>query len=288
MRTYRLHDTSWSRIVSLRAQQPEAIVERLATRRRVDTPTTSDGRLVLLSCNQRVDPRSGAYVDRRQLLDRIVEALSIPQVDGVVASADLLEELTLLNVLERKLAFCSATGATRVGVGVSGATIVANNFDGAMISQRWEPTGFPHEASPACATSDVADFASLGLPTLFDLRIAHPPTESELDSAWSDWVEPLHATTAALATGAGVWISVPTVRGLPYLAEASGFPMLVRDTDVPISPAAWSGFFASELPETIRGTIAGSSALFPIEGTVAEATQTIANSVRSTQATQAA
>jgi hypothetical protein len=289
MRAYRLHNASWSRIVTHRVRRPEAIAVRLSSRRRPDHPVPSDGQLVLLTCNHGRDPRTGTAVDRRELLDRIVEALSIPEVDGVIASADLLEELTLLNVLEHRLAFCSTSGDRRVGAlaghgtlpnGISSATIAASHFDGVQLSQSWGPAGAITASQPWVVAADVAELAAHHLPTILDLKIGYPPGGSEFDTAWGDWIGPIHATAASMATGAGVWITVPAINGLAHLAEATGFPILLRDTDVPISASAWAGLFQSELPLTVRGMVPGVSALFPLEGTVAEATAAIARAVR--------
>ena len=289
MRAYRLHAASWSRIVTHRVRRPEAIADRLLSRRRPDQSVPNDGQMVLLTCNHQVDPRTGTPVDRRELLDRIIEALSIPEVDGVVASADLLEELTLLNMLEHRFAFCSASGDPHVGAisglggscgGVATSTIAASRFDGALLSQRWGATGPPQASQPWCVAADVAEFAAHALPTILDLCITDPDGRPEFDTTWTDWIEPLHATTSALATGVGVWITVPAISGLAHLAEATSFPVLMRDTDVPIRPEAWESFFQTDLPLTIRGMIPGVSALFPLEGSVAEATAVIARSVR--------
>lgn len=289
MRAYRLHTASWSRIVTHRVRRPESLAERLTSRRRPMQPVPADGQLVLLACNHRIDPRSDTVVDRRELLDRIIEALSIPEIDGVIASADLLEELTLLNVLEHRLAFCTASGDPYIGAvsgspascgGVSSATIVASCFDGAVLSRRWGDETTLRTSQPWSVAADVAEFAAHRLPTIVDLTLRDPDGRDEFDTPWTDWIEPLHTTTSGLATGAGLWITVPAIDGLAHLAEATGFPVLIRDTDVPILPAAWGGFFGSELPLTIRGMIPGVSALFPLEGSVAEATAGIARSVR--------
>lgn len=289
MRAYRLHTASWSRIVTQRVRRPETIADRLSSRRRPEQPVPTDGQLVLITCNHKIDPRTGDHIDRRELLDRIIEALSIPEVDGVVASADLLEELTLLNVLEHRLAFCTASGDPYVGAtsglasagtGLSSATIATSRFDGAQLTQRWGAAGTLRASQPWSIAADVAELAAYNLPTILDLRITDPRGRAEFDTTWSEWIEPLHATTSALSTGAGVWLTVPAISGLAHLAEATGFPVLMRDTDVPIHPTAWQGFFAEDLPLTIRGMMPGVSALFPLEGSVAEATATIARSVR--------
>jgi hypothetical protein len=289
MRAYWLNTASWSRIVTHRVGHPGTIADRLSSRRRLDDLVPIDGQLVLITCDQRTDPRTALPVERRELLDRIIEALSIPEVDGVIASADLLEELTLLNVLENRLAFCTASGDPYVGAvngpgssggGVASSTIVASHFDGAFLSQGWGAASSLHASQSWRVAADVAELGAHELPTIMDLCIADPEGRSESDTKWSDWIEPLHATTSALAAGAGVWLTVPAITGLAHLAEVTGFPVLMRDTDVPIHPSAWQSFFETDLPLTIRGMIPGVSALFPLEGSVAEATATIARSVR--------
>lgn len=289
MRAYWLHTASWSRIVTHRVRRPESIGARLVSRRRPDEPVPADGQLVLLSCSHTVDPRTGEPVDRRELLDRIIEALSIPEVDGVVAPAEILEELTLLNVIEHRLAFCNAATDPQVAPvsgnasllgGVPTATIAASNFDGGVLSQHWIANGSSHTSQSRGVAGRAVELAAHGLPLVVDLRVTNRQSDSEFDTHWSEWIDPLHATSSAMATGSGVWVAVPAISGVTHLAKATGFPMLIRDTDLPIQPDAWQSFFDGELPLTIRGMVLGASALFPVEGTVAEATGVIARAVR--------
>ena len=58
-----------------------------------------------------------AMADRRSLLSRLVEALQHPDVDGVLGTPDIIEELLLLGVLEDKVVI----GSMNRG-GLDGAT----------------------------------------------------------------------------------------------------------------------------------------------------------------------
>ena len=51
--------------------------------------------------------RADAMADRTDLLDRLVTALARPGVDGLLATADIAEDLLLLGALEDKLVFAS-------------------------------------------------------------------------------------------------------------------------------------------------------------------------------------
>lgn len=165
-------------------------------------------------------------------------------VDGVIASPDLLEELTLLNVLEHRLAF---------------ATHPSTLFDGLLVFQ----------------TADIDP----AFPAIVQLA-KDDAIQPEAEASWTAWIDELQRVSSTTATGAGLWLSLPPVRGFVNLAEASGFPVLIRDVDVPIDPVAWVDFFQAVLPDTVRGIVLGVSALFPHQRSVADATATIASSAR--------
>src|SRR6185503_6948647 len=75
-----------------------------------------------------------AMADRRQLLDRLVVALSRPDVDGVLGSPDIVEELLLLGTLEDKVVI----GSMNRG-GLDGATWTMDDrftgYDAATIAE---------------------------------------------------------------------------------------------------------------------------------------------------------
>lgn len=271
MRAYRLHDTSWQRIITARVRRPQTLALRLGSRRRRDIEIPVDGRLVLVAANHTTDPRTGGPVDRRELLDRLIEALSVDTVDGVVASADLLEELTLLNTLERRLAVC-ATGA---GCGTYPDVVVGNGFDAG-----WVRGCNRDRVRLAEIRDEVAGLHRSGVPALVDIVLDDGDSTHEYETDWRDWLEPLSVASSMMATGQGVWFTLPAVTGIGRLTAQSGFPILLRDTDVPLDPAAWAELFAEPLPLTVRGMILGASALFPMSVSVAEATATLATAVR--------
>jgi DhnA family fructose-bisphosphate aldolase class Ia len=94
-------------ITELRVNRPEAIEEE--ARRRLKRPQIApDGKLVLAAVDH---PARGvteirgdklAMGDRWQFLARVRRVLQDPNLDGVVASSDILDELFLLSCLERR------------------------------------------------------------------------------------------------------------------------------------------------------------------------------------------
>ena len=103
---------SIAEINEVRIREPERIAEllRSRTRRPLCGP---DGRLMIVACDHpargalSASGRPQAMADRTELLDRLVTALARPGVDGLLATADIAEDLLLLGALEDKVVFAS-------------------------------------------------------------------------------------------------------------------------------------------------------------------------------------
>src|SRR6476469_1259564 len=104
-----LDDAAYARILQARLSEPQSLRRALADRpRRPLLP--DDQRLVVLAADHTArgmvaagsDPLAAA--DRRGLLSRLLIGLENPLVDGVMASADILEELAILGALDHRLA----------------------------------------------------------------------------------------------------------------------------------------------------------------------------------------
>ena len=126
----------------------------------------------------------------------------------------------------------------------------------------------------------VSELQQTGVPALIDLVQAPDAELPEFETDWRDWVEPFQNVSRSVSTGAGVWFTLPSIVGMSSLARLTAFPVLVRDTDVPIDPSAWATLFERHLPLTVRGMVIGASGLFPMSDSVAVATESIAESVR--------
>ena len=104
-----LTDERWAELIATRAEQPGLALERLRTRPR--RPLLTDGRLFVVAADHSARGMLGvpgdafAMADRRRTLDALMTALAFDDVDGVLASADIMEELALLGALDGKLAF---------------------------------------------------------------------------------------------------------------------------------------------------------------------------------------
>jgi hypothetical protein len=98
---------AFDEITELRIHRP-GLIEQEARRRKKRARLAPDGRLVLVAVDHtargvtRIRDNELAMGDRYQLLARTRCVLADQNLDGVVASSDVLEELFLLNYLERR------------------------------------------------------------------------------------------------------------------------------------------------------------------------------------------
>src|SRR5690606_25001972 len=120
----RLTDAQWTDLLRVRATDPSAVTRAYAARRRRRS-LLRPGRdtLFLVAADH---PARGALAiggdplamaNRRSLLERLLTALANPEVDGVLASPDVVEELLLLDALHDKVVI----GSMNRG-GLAGAT----------------------------------------------------------------------------------------------------------------------------------------------------------------------
>src|SRR5579871_1103581 len=128
----------------LRARRPELIAARAAERRRRPL-LGADGRLMIVAADHPARGSLGvrgvanAMANRYDLLRRLLVALSRPGVDGLLATADIIEDLLLLGALEDKVVFGSMNRGGLQGASFElddrftaydAATIAAMGLDG--------------------------------------------------------------------------------------------------------------------------------------------------------------
>jgi hypothetical protein len=106
-----MRDELRHRLIEARAHDPGAIAAAAASRPR--RPLLGEtGRLMIIAADHTARGILGvgrdlmAMENRFDLLDRLVVALSRPGVDGVLGTADIIEDLMLLGALDNKIAAC--------------------------------------------------------------------------------------------------------------------------------------------------------------------------------------
>src|SRR5207245_6548870 len=100
-------------ILEARTRRPQTIAEAAARRRRRDSLLGADNQIFIIAADHpargalRAGDRPMAMADRADLLERLCTALSRPGVNGVLGTADVLEDLLLLGALDGRVAIGS-------------------------------------------------------------------------------------------------------------------------------------------------------------------------------------
>ena len=135
-------------------RRPESIAAAAAARRRPTSLTGEHGRMMIIAADHpaRGALRAGAdplaMADRIELLDRVCVALSRPGVNGVLGTADILEDLLLLGALDDKVVVGSMNRGGLAGTAFeiddrftayTAASIAAAGFEGGKMLLRIDP-----------------------------------------------------------------------------------------------------------------------------------------------------
>jgi hypothetical protein len=285
-----VHDEQRRRITDARARNPAAIAEAAAKRQRRPWLGPA-GRLMLIAADHSArgmldaGRRPMAMASRADLLDRILVALARPGVDGVLGTADIIDDLLLLGALEDKVVLGSMNRAGLPGsvfeiddrfTGYSARAIAESRLDGGKMLLRIDPQD-PRTAGAleACAAA-VSDLAEQQLMAVIEPFMAHRVKGKVVNDLSPEAV----IRSVAIASGLGVtsaysWLKIPVVDDMDRIAEAFTLPALLLGGDVGDKPdemfARWRQ--ALTLPN-VYGLVVGRNLLYPPDDNVASAVDT--------------
>ncbi|WP_438303798.1 Cgl0159 family (beta/alpha)8-fold protein [Streptomyces sp. HUAS TT11] len=281
-------------LVRLRAHRPEAVAEAAA--RRARRPLVDDtGRLMIVAADHPargalgVGERRMAMASRADLLERLCLALSRPGVDGVLGTADILDDLLLLGVLDDKIVM----GSMNRG-GLQGASFELDDRFTGHRPKDIERLGFdagklllridyddPGSLNTLESTARVIDeMAERRLPVFVEPFISRRTPEGRLRN---DLGAEAVTRSIAIASGLGgtsayTWLKVPVTADPDDMArvmETSTLPAVLLGGDVgEDQEGAYEKWrHALQLP-TVKGLVVGRSLLYPADGDVAAAVDT--------------
>lgn len=280
-----LTDDRWAALIDQRAEQPQRALEKLRGRTR--RPLLTDGRLFVVAADHSARGMFGvpgepfAMADRRRTLESLLIALASPQVDGVLASADIMEELALLDALDGKLAFGTMNRGGIMGAewelddrmtAYSARSLAANGLDGGKVLLRLADDDAGTAATLEACARAVDECAELGLPIMVEpLPYHHDPT-----SGAAKLLDDEDALLRAVAVGSGLggtstatWLKVPAAKDPARMLACTTLPALILGgspgPDPEATYASWER--AMEVPN-VRGLVVGRSLLYPADGDV--------------------
>ncbi|MGC9378879.1 Cgl0159 family (beta/alpha)8-fold protein [Streptomyces sp. MH13] len=283
-------------LTAVRARHPEAIAEAAA--RRVRRPLIGgSGRLMIVAADHPargalgVGDRRLAMANRADLLERLCTALSRPGVDGVLATADVLEDLLLLGVLENKVVMGSMNRGGLAGAafemddrftGHRAEDIARLRFDAGKLLLRIDYDDPGSLATMESTARAVDAMAARELPVFVEPFISRRVEGRVRNDLSAEAVTRSVAIASGLGgTSAYTWLKLPVTHDpddMGEVLETSTLPAVLLGGDIGGSPADQAAAYerwrkALRLP-TVQGMVVGRSLLYPAEGSVEQAVDT--------------
>ncbi|MEH0416960.1 Cgl0159 family (beta/alpha)8-fold protein [Streptomyces sp. B21-083] len=280
-------------LATVRARHPEAVAEAAA--RRVRRPLIGDsGRLMIVAADHPargalgVGDRRLAMADRTELLERLCVALSRPGVDGVLATADILDDLLLLGVLDGKVVMGSMNRGGLAGAvfemddrftGHRAQDIARLRFDAGKLLLRVNYDDPGSLTTLESAARAVDDMAALQLPLFVE-----PFISRRVDGrVRSDLSAEAVTRSIAIASGLGgtsayTWLKLPVTDDADDMAEVletSTLPAVLLGGEVgDDQDGAYERWRKALRLPTVQGLVVGRSLLYPSSGSVEAAVDT--------------
>ncbi|WP_406165399.1 deoxyribose-phosphate aldolase [Streptomyces sp. NBC_00996] len=280
-------------LVSVRARHPEAIAEAAA--RRVRRPLIGDsGRLMIVAADHPARGALGvgehrlAMANRADLLERLCVALSRPGVDGVLATADILEDLLLLGVLENKVVMGSMNRGGLAGAsfemddrftGHRAEDIERLRFDAGKLLLRIDYDDPGSLETLQTTARAVDDMAARRLPLFVEPFISRRVEGTVRNDLSAEAVTRSIAIASGLGgTSAYTWLKLPVTDDPDDMAEvleASTLPAVLLGGEVGRDQeGAYERWRKALRLPTVQGMVVGRSLLYPAEGGVETAVDT--------------
>ena len=291
-----MHDDQWLGLIDARLKSPNAATKALKKRKRRNL--IRDSQIFIVAADHTARGMLGvgddqfAMADRRKLLDALMIALENPQVDGVLGSADVIDELALLGVLDHKLVF----GTMNRG-GIMGAKwelndrmtaytpqeIASRGLDGGKVLLRLaDDDAGTAPTIEACAKA-VTQMADLKLPIMVE-PLPYTGGNGGPATYLDDNDKLLRAVSIASGLGSSsayTWLKVPAGSQVERMMAATTLPgLILGGTPGPDPDATYASWERAMKVHNVRGLVVGRSLLFPKDGDVAGAIARAARIVR--------
>jgi DhnA family fructose-bisphosphate aldolase class Ia len=285
--------TIMAQITEVRVSAPATIVEMARARARRRQLTT-DGRLMIIAADHpahhdtRVGANPLAMANRHQFLGRILRVLVSPEIDGLLATPDVIEDLLIVDALlvqngAPALLDHKVLVGTLNNAGLAGAIFELNSpitaytprhivelrLDGAKMLLR-ASLDYAETLPTLRATAEAVNaLTDAGVPTFLEpLPVIREDGAFKVQKR-ADLLASLVGVAAALGgSSRHTWLKLPYCEDFAVVAGASSLPILMLGGASLENPAPLLKEFATGMAAgaNVRGAMVGRNVLYP--GTV--------------------
>src|SRR2546423_4937615 len=222
-----------------------------------------------------------AMADRGELLQRLLVALERPGVDGILGTADIVDDLALLGALDGRVVFGSMNRGGLTGyrfelddrfTAYTAEGIADSGLDGGKMMVRVADEAETLRTLAACAHA-IDELSARKLPAMIEVfasEVEDGRVRNRVDA--DSLIRAISIVSGLGTTSAYVWLKLPVVDDLERVMRATSLPTLLLGGDPGGGPAgkfcrlerAWA------VPQ-VRGLVAGRTLLYPRDGDVARA-----------------
>jgi DhnA family fructose-bisphosphate aldolase class Ia len=230
------------KVTETRLLHPEAVA--VAARDRVRRPIVRDDRRLLVIAADHtargvvdIAQDDAAMGNRYDLLERLLTALALPQVDGVLATPDIVEDLLLLGALHDKVVFGSMNrgGHPLTAFEMDDRftayrpdAIAAANLDGGKMLVRIDPDDPASVRTLEACANAVSQLAAHGLVALLEpFIVQREDGHARHDLSTGAVVRSMAIAAALGSTSAYTWLKIPVVEDMDRVAEAATTPLML-------------------------------------------------------------
>lgn len=274
-------------LTEIRARDPLSIARAWDARKGREL-LGNDGRLLIVAADHPARGALGvrgdamAMSNRHDLLERLVTALARPGVDGVLGTADVLDDLLLMGALEGKVVIGSMNRGGLQGAafelddrftGHTVAEMAARGFNGGKTLTRIcleDPGTVATLEATARAVDDLAAHNMIAMVEPF-LSVREAGRVKNLLDPEST-IKSIAIASGLGATSSHTWLKLPVVDQVERVMDSTTLPSLLLGGDPTGDPQdtynAWSRALR---PAPVRGLILGRALLYPQDADVATA-----------------
>jgi len=279
-------------LLATRVREPGRVGAKAAARQQPAGLVGETGRLLLVAADHpargalRAGARPTAMADRVSLLDRLCVALARPGVDGVLGTADVVEDLLLLGALEGKVVIGSMNRGGLAGTvfeiddrftGYTADAIAGAGLQGGKMLLRIDPHD-PATAPTLRACAEAVDaLTARGLMAMVEPFICERVdgrVRNRLDA--EDVVRSATVAAGLGGTSAHTWLKLPVVPDMDQVLGATTLPVVLLGGEVADDQGAQRETWRKALAlPTAAGMVVGRSLLYPPDDDVAGAVDAV-------------
>lgn len=281
-------DAIYNAITETRVSSPEVILQEAGARKR-RKKLTRDGRLTILAADHpgRMVTRSGedpiGMCDRQEYLGRVLRVVTNPEVDGIMATTDVIEDLFIVNHLVKKGGGASfldekvMIGSMNRG-GLSGTAFEMDDtftsfsvdsirllrLDAAKTMFRLEPTSRDSAKTMLYNADVISELNKYEIPCFFE--ILYVSAEGyKVQKTLTEMVKAIGVAAAMGDSSRNLWLKIPYGENYSRIVRATTLPLLMLGGESKGDPTGTIAEFVAGMKAgaNVRGALVGRNILFP-------------------------